>query len=60
VPLARADGGQRWDVLLTTEDAAFAPDAYPAVLDVGRPAVTFERPGAVVFRSETITDGGKG
>jgi maltooligosyltrehalose trehalohydrolase len=51
VPLVRLPAGQRWEVLLTTEDAGFAPDGRPPAVETSRPAVTFARPGAVIFRA---------
>ena len=36
------------EILLTTEEAAFAPDAQPP--EISRSSVRFERPGAVVLR----------
>jgi maltooligosyltrehalose trehalohydrolase len=43
-----AEAGYR--VVLTTEDADFAPDAQPPVIEGEPPAVRFKRPGAVVFQ----------
>lgn len=42
----------RWEVVLTTEDPDYADDPTPPRVDlgVGAPVVTFERPGAVLFR----------
>ena len=39
---------QEPEILLTTEDAAFAPDVRPPAVD--RASVRFQRPGAVVLR----------
>ena len=43
-----ADAG--YQMLLTTEDADFAPDAQPPVIEGAASAVRFQRPGAVVFQ----------
>jgi maltooligosyltrehalose trehalohydrolase len=42
-----------WQVLLTTEDAAFAPDACLPAIDLGQgaPVVQFQRPGAVFLKA---------
>jgi maltooligosyltrehalose trehalohydrolase len=53
-----------WRVVLTTEDEAFVADdegepQRPAIAaDAGPPAVTFHRPGAVVFRRVRSADAG--
>lgn len=41
-----------WRTLLTTEDAAFAPDPAPPTVDAAGGAVRFARPGAVLLRAE--------
>ena len=42
----------RWEVVLTTEDEAFAPDPMPPSLELSglAPVIHFARPAAVVFR----------
>jgi maltooligosyltrehalose trehalohydrolase len=49
----------RWEVVLTTEDAPFAPDPTPPRIDLsGRaPVVWFERPGAALLRSRPVAAG---
>jgi maltooligosyltrehalose trehalohydrolase len=49
--LAALPAGRRWAVLMTTEDAAFVSDPRPMDVEVDRPAVRFERPGATIFRA---------
>lgn len=46
--------GAAWDVALTTEDASFAPDPAPPVVEQvgGMPVITFSRPSAVLLRAE--------
>lgn len=50
--LPRPVDGRRWEVVLTTEDAPFAPDAQPPRIDLGgrAPLVQFPRPAAVILR----------
>ena len=45
--------GARWEVVLTTEDAAFAAEPLPPELDasMGSAWCYFHRPGAVIFRA---------
>ena len=47
------EGGDGWDVILTTEDAPFAPDARPpeVALEGERPVIRFARPAAVLLRA---------
>jgi maltooligosyltrehalose trehalohydrolase len=49
---AQIAGKAGWEVVLTTEDASFAPGPAPMRLDLDRaaPSVDFARPGAVVLR----------
>jgi len=46
-------GGMRWEVVLTTEDEAFAVEPFPPELDAseGGAWCYFHRPGAVVLRA---------
>jgi maltooligosyltrehalose trehalohydrolase len=46
--------GMAWDVALTTEDAPFAADPAPPVVERvdGVPVITFSRPSAVLLRAE--------
>ena len=50
--------GTRWELALTTEDAAFAPDPLPIEVDLAEPGaaprIRFTRPGAVVLRAIPI------
>ena len=48
-------GVNRWELVLTTEDAEFALDAKPITVALNEPAVELSRPGAVVLRSVTRT-----
>ena len=41
----------RWEVVLTTEDPPFAPDASPPVVERDTSAVRFARPSAVLLRA---------
>ena len=45
--------GRRWELVLTTEDPPFSPDASPPDIDLAGPApvVRFARPGAVLVRA---------
>ena len=45
--------GRRWELVLTTEDPPFSPDASPPDIDLAGPApvVRFTRPGAVLLRA---------
>ena len=43
--------GWRWQVCLTTEEQGLAPDPVPPSVDAHRLAVTFARPGGVLFES---------
>ncbi|HXW08426.1 MAG TPA: malto-oligosyltrehalose trehalohydrolase [Vicinamibacterales bacterium] len=55
------DARARWELVLTTEDARFAADPVPAVVDLASgPAVRFERPGAVILRSALTGASGGG
>lgn len=49
--LPGAFDGLRWEVVLTTEDEAFAPDGQPPRIDLGgrAPVVQFPRPAAVIL-----------
>ncbi|MEX2230149.1 MAG: malto-oligosyltrehalose trehalohydrolase [Dehalococcoidia bacterium] len=58
-PLLAPPAGSRWEQVLTTEDAAFAPEPMPVTVapgDAGAAAARFARPGAVVLR--TVDDRG--
>jgi hypothetical protein len=50
--LPRVIDGRRWEVVLTTEDALFAPNGQPPRIDLGgqAPIVQFSRPAAVILR----------
>jgi maltooligosyltrehalose trehalohydrolase len=52
-PGARPGAGRRWEPILTTEDAPFAPDPRPIHLDLNGPTpmIDFARPSAVFFRA---------
>ncbi|MBY0527289.1 MAG: malto-oligosyltrehalose trehalohydrolase [Gemmataceae bacterium] len=50
IDLHRAGDGKRWEVLLTTEDAAFSPDPSPPRVDLSAPLIEFTRPGAVILK----------
>lgn len=45
--------GQRWEIVLTTEDPPFAPNPSPLRVDLGGPTpfIQFTRPAAVILRS---------
>jgi maltooligosyltrehalose trehalohydrolase len=45
-------GGEKWEVVLTTEDARFSPQPNPPTLDLAgkMPAVKFAGPAAVILR----------
>ncbi len=49
---AASEAGRGWDLVLTTEDPAFAPDAAPpcVIIGDGAIAIDFARPSAVVLR----------
>jgi maltooligosyltrehalose trehalohydrolase len=53
---AGREAGGDWDVVLTTEDPPFAPDAAPPSIELSGPApvVRFERAGAVVLRRRPV------
>jgi len=46
----RALEGRGWTPALDTEDAAFATDPRPPRVDAAAGRITFQRPGAIVFR----------
>ena len=53
----------RWELVLTTEDAPFAPDPSPPRVDLGGPApsIRFARPSAVILRgrpADSASEGG--
>ena len=55
----RGDGIVRLDlaaarIVLTTEDARFAPDPQPIAVDAAAGTIAFRRPGAVVFEVPTM------
>jgi maltooligosyltrehalose trehalohydrolase len=50
-PLAGRPVTDPWAVALTTEDAPYAPDTQAIVIAAGGTAVSFARPGAVIFRA---------
>ncbi len=54
LPFARPATGRRWELVTTTEEAAFAPDARPVLVETDQTAVTFARPGAAIFRSARV------
>jgi maltooligosyltrehalose trehalohydrolase len=58
-PYANTSFGRRWSVFLTSEENAFAADAMPPRVDESGPVVEFQRPGAVIFKSEPAGSGGK-
>ena len=67
VELARGPGvelpeGGRWEVVLTSEDPAFAPDPMPPHVDLTRraPTIDFARPSTVVLRASFPGDGRDG
>jgi maltooligosyltrehalose trehalohydrolase len=43
--------GGPWNVLITSEEAAFAPDPAPPRVDLPSLIITFERPGAVILKA---------
>ena len=43
--------GRVWRTVLTTEEERFAEDATPPIVDVGRRAIEFARPGTVILES---------
>jgi maltooligosyltrehalose trehalohydrolase len=48
--VGRRAAGRRWEVLLTTEDEDFSPNAQPVQVELSDPpAVTFAGPAAVLF-----------
>jgi maltooligosyltrehalose trehalohydrolase len=49
----RLPEGHRWEVALTTEDPAFAPDPSPPILDLDGPGISveFARPSAIVLKA---------
>jgi maltooligosyltrehalose trehalohydrolase len=40
----------QWELLLTTEEKAFAPDPLPPRIERARPVIEFARPGVAVLR----------
>ncbi|OFW07993.1 MAG: malto-oligosyltrehalose trehalohydrolase [Acidobacteria bacterium RIFCSPLOWO2_02_FULL_67_36] len=50
--IAEPAGSADWEVVLTTEDPLFAPDAAPVQVDrqAGGPTVRFARPGAAILK----------
>jgi maltooligosyltrehalose trehalohydrolase len=57
IPYAHIGLARRWRLLLTSEEAEFAPDAKPPRVDESGPAVEFARPGAALFRLELSEPG---
>jgi hypothetical protein len=54
-------GPQRWEMLLSTEDAAYATAPVPIGVELAPgPVVTFERPGAVILRSTPVEEAAGG
>jgi maltooligosyltrehalose trehalohydrolase len=54
-----ADAGQagKWELLLTAEDASFAPDPVPPRVDLWGPVIEFFRPGAVILKAAGLEKG---
>lgn len=52
VTLSRSPHHRHWEVVFTTEDVSFAPDAHPPRIDLAgtAPIVQFPRPAAVILR----------
>ena len=52
----------RWELVLTTEDAPFAPDPSPPRVDLNGPAPTirFARPSAVILRGRPVASASEG
>jgi maltooligosyltrehalose trehalohydrolase len=50
-PLAGRPATDPWALALTTEDTPYAPDAQAIIFASGGTAVSFARPGAVIFRA---------
>ncbi|MBI4443247.1 MAG: malto-oligosyltrehalose trehalohydrolase [Acidobacteria bacterium] len=50
MPLADAGEGLRWELVLTSEDAAFCADSMPPRVEAS-PLVEFFRPGVVIFKA---------
>ena len=50
------DDWVRWELVLTTEDAPFAPDPSPPRVDLDGPApsIRFARPSAVILRGSPV------
>ena len=46
-------GDGRYDVIVDTEDAAFAADSRPPLVDAAAGTIAFARPGAIVFQRTT-------
>jgi maltooligosyltrehalose trehalohydrolase len=55
-PLAQASPATNWQIILTTEQAAFASDAVPPRVQLTGPVVEFHRPGAVVLKALPPTE----
>ncbi len=49
--LARLGSGQTWKLLLSTEDAAYAPDAVAVTVDAAIPGMNLTRPAAAILRT---------
>ncbi len=47
---ARDGSGSAWEVVFTTEDALFAADPRPPMVDTVGPMIRFERAGAVILK----------
>ena len=52
----------RWELVLTTEDAPFAPDPSPPRVDLDGPApsIRFARPSAVILRGRPVDSASEG
>ena len=51
-PLADAGERFKWTLMLTTEDAAFAPDGLPPHVEKAGPVIEFPRPAAVILKAK--------